>query len=78
MTYLLKFKTENAEAKALLEYLQKLDIVDFIKPYEEDFTQAGNAMSEEEFRQMLKNAETQYVNNPKYTSEEVKNKLGNE
>jgi hypothetical protein len=32
MTYLLKFKTENAEAKALLEYLQKSNIVEFIEP----------------------------------------------
>lgn len=78
MTYFLKFKIENTETKALVEYLQKLDIVEFIKPSNEDYTLAGKPMTEDEFKLMLKNAENQYVNGSKHTSGEVKNKLKNE
>jgi hypothetical protein len=75
MTYLLKFKTENAEAKALLEYLQKLNVVEFIKPTEDDYTLAGEPMSMTEFQKMIIEAESQAKNGKTYSSKEVKEKL---
>jgi hypothetical protein len=75
MTYLLKFKTENAETKALLEYLQKSNIVEFVKPTVEDYTLVGEPISIEGFQEMIMEAEAQYKAGKTYSSQEVKEKL---